>query len=106
MDMNKKLKEFSAATNNELYDADEGYEEWMVEAVETQETIDDFKAARAGWNEKGNLQAEGTIAGFPFITWSSVQAMKGQPRRNVSVIDFDDCRIVLDADITDFDYAS
>lgn len=102
MDMREKLQKFSEATNNELYDADEGFEEWMVGAEETHESIDDFKAARNCWNEKGVFQGEGEIAGFPFIAWTKVQALKGQPRRDLSVIDFGDIRIAIDADLTDF----
>jgi len=98
----EKLKAFSAATGNELYDADEGFEEWLVEAVETNESIDDFKAARKGWNEAGIFAGEGEIAGFPFISWTRCQAMKGQTRRDVSVVDFGDRRIVLDADLSVF----
>ena len=101
-DFNEKLTAFSEATGNELYDNDEGFKEWMIEAVETQETIEDFKVARADWNERGIFQAEGEIAGLPFITWTRCQAMKGQARRDVSVVDFGDRRIVLDADLTSF----
>lgn len=95
----QKLAAFDEATGEELHDNEY---DWMVDAVETQDTIDDFKAARSEWNEKGVFRGKGEIAGLPFVTWTRCQARKGQSRRDVSVLDFGDRRIVLDADLTVF----
>lgn len=85
---------FAAATNNELFDADYNGGEWMVEAVETQETLEQWEESSKCWNERTAMKA-GEIAGFPFRAWKSVQAAKGQPRQSMSVIDFGDVRVVL-----------
>lgn len=94
----ENLKKFAAATNNELFDADYKGGEWMIEAVETQESLDDFVAASKGWNERSAMK-QGEIAGFKFVAWKNVQARKGQPRRDMTVIDFGDVRFAIDADL-------
>lgn len=94
--MNKTeiLKAFAAATNNELFDADYNGGEWMVEFVETQETLEQFEESSKNWNECTAMKA-GTIAGFPFRSWNNTQAVKGKPRQSMSVIDLGDFRLAL-----------
>ena len=94
MTITENLKKFAAATNNELFDADYKGGEWMVESIETQETLAQWEESSKSWNERTAMKS-GEIAGFPFRAWKSVQAVKGQPRRSMSVIDLGDVRIVL-----------
>lgn len=101
MEIQQALKTFAAATNNELFDPEWHGGEWMTEAVETRETIDQFIESSKMWNERSGVQ-RGEIAGFPFVTWSKIQVRKGDTRRSVSVIDFGDVRYALDADLTYF----
>ena len=88
MEMNA-IEKFAAATNNELFNG-----EWMVEAVETHETLEQFEASSAGWNERTAMQS-GEIGGFPFRSWKRAQAVAGQPRQSMSVVDLGDIRIAL-----------
>lgn len=97
----EKLAAFAAATNNELFDAEYNGGEWMVEAVETHETLDQWIDSAKNWNERSAMQ-RGEIAGFPFLAWAKCQAVKGQPRRSMSVIDFGDVRFAIDSDLTNF----
>ncbi len=95
------LKTFAAATNNELFDAEYKGGEWMVEAVETAETIEQFIESSARWSERSAMK-RGVIAGFPFVAWKQVQAVKGQPRRSMSVVDLGSARFAIDTDLTNF----
>lgn len=88
------LTNFSAATNNELFDAEWKGGEWMVEHVETQETLAQFEESSHQWASRTSLQ-RGEIAGLPFIAWSNAQARKGDTRQAMSVIDLGDVRIAL-----------
>lgn len=90
----ENLKKFAAATNNELFDSDYKGGEWMAEAVETHETLEQFEESSKGWNERTAMNT-GEICGFPFRAWKSAQAVKGQPRQSMSVVDLGDVRIVL-----------
>ena len=90
----ENLKKFAAATNNELFDADYNGGEWMVEALETQETLEQWEESSKGWAERTAMKA-GEIAGFPFRAWESAQAAKGQPRQSMSVVDLGSVRIIL-----------
>lgn len=103
--LDEKLAALSVATLGEVYDLSkdpngETYG-WMVEAVETRETLDQFIESANGYREKTALK-RGTLAGFPFIAYRQIQAFKGQPRRALSVIDFGDVRYALDADLADY----
>lgn len=102
MKMNKEnLIKFGIATNNELFDKDYKDGEWMVRAVETHETIDNFVESSKKWVEKSK-EKTGEIAGFRFVAWANCQAAKGQPRKELSVVDFGDIRFAIDADLTNF----
>lgn len=89
-----KLAEFGTATHNELFDTEYNGGEWMVSHVETHETLADWEASSIGWQERSPM-VRGKIAGFPFLAWNRMQALKGMPRDHVSVIDFGDIRIAL-----------
>jgi len=97
--MNKAqaLAAFVQATGTDLFDPEWNGGEWMVSAVETQETLAQFEESSAGWNEKSGFQ-RGTIGGLNFVAWRSAQPRKGDTRRSVMVIDFIECRICIDAD--------
>jgi hypothetical protein len=99
--MNTQLQAFAVATNNELFDVDYNGGEWMIEAVETHETIDQFVQSSNGYNEC-TREKFGEIAGFKFVAFSQVQPRKGDQRRQLSVIDFGDVRYALNCDLTDF----
>lgn len=90
----EKIKKLAAATNNELFDIDYKGGTWMVEADETQETLEQWEESSKGWNERTAMHS-GVIAGFPYRAWKSVQAFKGQRRQAMSVVDLGDVRIVL-----------
>lgn len=99
--MNTQLQAFAAATGNQLFDLDYNGGEWMIGAVETRETIENFVEASNHYNEC-TREKFGEIAGFKFVAFSQVQPRKGDQRRQLSVIDFGDVRYALDCDLTDF----
>lgn len=103
--MNQQLQQalaaFGAATNNNLYDAEWNGGTWMVEAVETRETIDDFVAASSKYAEC-TREKFGEVAGFKFVAFREIQVRKGDARRQLSVIDFGDVRFAIDADLTSY----
>lgn len=88
------LAAFAAATNNELFDTNYQGGEWMVEFVETQETLEQFEESSKSWNERSAMMT-GTIAGFPYRSWKNAQAVKGLARAAMSVVDLGDARIAL-----------
>lgn len=106
MDIDAAIKAFAAATRGELYKTklDQNGEPWgwMVKAVETSETIEDFLEAAKNYREC-SAPKRGEIAGFPFVAFSSVQPRRGMPRRALSVVDFGERRMALDVDLTFFD---
>lgn len=95
------LAAFAAATNSQLYDAEWNGGDWMVEAIETQESIDDFVTASRSYAEATN-PVHGTIAGFPFVAFRKVQVRRGNQRRELSVIDFGDRRVAIDANLDQY----
>ena len=102
MELKQALIAFAAATNNELFDAEYNNGEWMVKAVETHETIENFIEASKNYAEC-TCEKYGEIAGFKFVAFSKVQIRKGDTRRQLSVIDFGDVRYAIDTDLTNFD---
>lgn len=96
-----KLAAFAAATKNELFDAEYNGGEWMVEAVETHETIEQFVESSKKWASCTNDKF-GEIAGCKFVAWREVQVAKGKQRRALSVIDIGDVRFAIDCDLTNF----
>lgn len=101
LDAAEVLRRFAEATNNELFDPDYRGGEWMVEAVETAETLDHWVESSEGWSERSKM-ARGEIAGVPYIAWRVAQTAKGQPRRSMSVIDLGDTRIAIGGYLPDF----
>lgn len=99
--MNENLKKFAAATNNELFDPDYKGGTWMVEAVKTRKTIEQFGKSSSKWSDRIGEQ-RGTIGGFPFVSWKSVKVSGGRPRRAMSVVDLGDVRYALEADLSRF----
>ncbi|NNM70214.1 MAG: hypothetical protein HKM00_09690 [Gallionella sp.] len=95
------LLTFAAATHNELFDPEYNGGEWMIEAVQTAETIEQFVESSNKWASCTKDQF-GEIAGFKFVAWHEVQGAKGQQRRSLSVIDFGDFRMALNCDLTYF----
>ena len=97
-----KLKHFAKATeNDDIYDPDWKGGTWMVGAVETQESIDDFLKSSKFWCEK-TTPISGGIAGLPAVCWVKAQVMKGDQHRSISVVDFGNCRVEIDADLSEF----
>ncbi|MFA6904415.1 MAG: hypothetical protein WC236_15175 [Gallionellaceae bacterium] len=101
MTLTEKFNAFAAATKNELFDPEYNGGEWMVEAVETHETIDQFIDSSKNYASR-TVEKFGEIAGFKFVAWKEVQPAKGKQRRQLSVIDFGDVRIALNCDLTYF----
>lgn len=101
--MNKieALQAIAAATNNGIYDAEFHGGEWMVEAVETQESIEDFVAASANYAEC-TREKFGELAGMKFVAFAKVQVKKGAERRQLTVIDAGECRFAIDCDLTSY----
>lgn len=100
--MNTQLQAFAEATDNQIYDPTySGEDKWMIGAVETRETIENFVEASNRYNEC-TREKFGEIAGFKFVAFARVQPRKGDQRRQLSVIDFGDVRYALDCDLTDF----
>ena len=94
---------FAEATKNDLIDPDYKDGEWLVEAVETAETIQNFIDASKHYAECSAPKL-GSVAGFNFAAFSKVQVRKGDVRRSLSVIDFGNIRLAIDADLTDYSH--
>lgn len=101
MKIETQLRAIHDLTGGDLYDADYRGGEWMVEAVQTHETIDQFIESAAKWAERSKMQ-RGTIAGMPCVVWERVQAHRGQPRRSMAVIDMGDVRYAVDHTLSDW----
>jgi hypothetical protein len=99
--MTAALKKLAEATNNEIYDPEWHGGEWMVEAVETHETIEQFIEGSSHWTEARGM-GTGSIAGLPFVAWKSAQARKGQQREALSVVDFGEVRYAIRMDLRNF----
>ncbi len=101
MTNSQALAAFAAATHNELFDVEYNGGEWMVHAVKTAETIEQFIESS---NKYASCTKDkfGEIAGFKFVAWKEIQIAKGQQRQSLSVIDFGDFRMAIDCDLTNF----
>jgi hypothetical protein len=97
----EQLKALCKATDGEVYDVDYKDGEWMYRAVETHETLDMFLNSSKAWAEKSKPES-GIIAGLPYVCWEVMQAIKGQPRDSLSVIDFGDFRVAVACNITNY----
>ncbi len=93
---------FAAATNNDIYDAELTLgQPWLVEAVETHETLEQFEESSRGWAERSAVK-RGEVAGLPYIYWRQAQARRGMRRRPMWVVDFGAVRYALDAYADDY----
>jgi hypothetical protein len=97
----QNIAAFAAATNNELFDADYKGGTWMIDAVQTSETIDQIIDSAKNWAEK-STPTHGVIAGFPFVSYSKMRARRGDARRSLSVVDFGNVRYVLECNLSHF----
>ena len=97
----QNIAAFGAATNNELFDPDYKSGKWMIDAVQTSETLDQIIDSAKCWAEKSAAN-HGVIAGFPFVSYSKMQARRGDARRSLSVVDFGDVRYVLECNLSHF----
>ena len=94
-----QIAEINAATNGALYDAEFGW--FSGEPVHTAETLADFEAAVDGYKEC-TLPTRGTIAGFPYLAYRTVQPRRHDTRHSLSVIDLGDVRIAIRENLADY----
>ena len=62
--------------------------------VKTSETMDDWVEARKNWREQGSYES-GQHDGIPYLFFENAQAVKGQQRKDVCIIDCGDHRLVM-----------
>ncbi|MEM7428634.1 MAG: hypothetical protein AAF441_21300 [Pseudomonadota bacterium] len=88
---------------NEIQFTDEQIEEHFDESplgatidevVFTRDTLDDFKMARNDYREPGTVDDD-NFGGFSALVIEGAQAAKGQPRKDIVVIDYGTVRAVL-----------
>ncbi len=61
----------------------------------TNDTIEQFLTNRKTWNKPGHLETGTTeIGGFPYLQIEDCQAVKGQEKINLIVVDFGPVRVV------------
>jgi len=89
----------NAATNGALYDAELGW--FSGEPVHTAETLAEFEAAVNGYKEC-TLPTRGTIAGFQYVAYRTVQPRRHDVRHGLSVIDLGDVRIAIRENLADY----
>lgn len=94
-----QIAAINAATNGALYDAEFGW--FSGEPVHTTETLADFEAAVDGYKEC-TLPTRGTIAGFPYLAYRTVQPRRHDMRHSLSVIDLGDVRIAIRENLADY----
>lgn len=97
----ENLQAISIATRGDVYDHEYKGGEWMHEAVETQETFEDFIESSKNWAERCTMK-RGVVGGCNFIVWKSMQVRKGAQRRSLAVIDLGECRVAVDVELNDF----
>lgn len=90
----QQARALSDITSGNLFDADWEGGQWMARAVETHETIEQFIQSSKSWKES-TAAVRGTIAGMPCVTWKQMQAVAGQQRDSLTVIDFGDVRMAV-----------
>lgn len=96
-----KLQAISEATGGDVYDHEYQGGMWMMEAIRTHETFEQFIESSKNWNETCAMK-RGTVGGCPFIVWKNMQPRKGAARRSLAVIDLGDVRYAIDAELNDF----
>jgi hypothetical protein len=101
MTKTEALQALHDATGGDLYDAVWEGGQWMHEATETADTLDQFVAASEGWREVGTVR-ECRVAGLRCVYFGEVQVRKGDPRRELAVIDLGDVRVAVAADVSEW----
>lgn len=101
MTITEKLQAISDVSGGNLFDADYNGGEWMVNAVQTAETVEQFIESVKHYNECSAMKS-GTIAGLPFVVWKNVQIRKGDTRRSLAVIDLGEVRFAVDSEMGDY----
>lgn len=96
---NTQIAAINAATNGALYDADCGW--FAGEPVHTAETLAEFETAVDGYQEC-TVPTRGTIAGFPYVAYRTVQPRRHDTRHSLSVIDLGDVRIAIRENLADY----
>ena len=89
-------------TEGELYDPECGF---LCEITLTQETFDNWVESSKMWSDKSRrIEGNFTTAhgAIPFMAWPMMQAIKGQTRRGLSVIDIGSTRCAIDVDLSAF----
>ena len=61
--------------------------------VQTSETLADWVCARHNWAKPGTGGAGG-FEGTPYLFYEDAQVLKGQPRKDICVVDLGDHRLV------------
>lgn len=63
--------------------------------IKSSEMIADFDSSRSiFWAERG-LRAELMLCGYRVVFYNNIQMRKGQPRKDIAVVQFDDFAITL-----------
>jgi len=93
----EQIDAINAATNGALYDDEVGW--FSGEPVLTADTLAEFELAVNSYNEC-TLPNRGTIAGFPYVAYRTVQPRRHDTRTSLSVIDLGDVRIALREDVS------
>lgn len=92
---NEILAKLEEVTGGDFYDSEYGF---MYTVEETSDTLDDFVAASAKWQESNKVEF-GEFAGFKFAYFGRVQVKKGDERDDLSVIDFGHIRMTVNVDL-------
>jgi hypothetical protein len=66
------------------------------EAIITRDTLEQFLAARENWSEMGRINADDSVEGTRYIEITSAQSAKGQPRRDLIIVDLGEFRAVIE----------
>jgi hypothetical protein len=90
----KKLAEFAAATDNQIFDPELLGGTWLFDVVETQDKISDFIHGMR-YVKSCSPAKRGRVAGCDFVAWDSVQIDDGDPRQEMSVLDVGTCRYAI-----------
>lgn len=73
------------------------FETYIEDLAFTRNTISEFKDGRSAWNELGTINKKSTCDNYDCFIVDNCQAVKGQPRKRVCVVDFGTVRAVAKA---------
>jgi len=71
-------------TDEEIIEMFDGRDPDFDSIIFTRDTIENFKTARKGWSDGGKLSRDD----LTFYEVYFVQSRKGEPRKNLTVVDF------------------